>query len=244
MSWAIPLRNKNLTKNSKLLGLANAFAGGIFLMLAFGHMLPHSVGVLESIGKDRNIAFKFTLVGYLLVFFIEKIAFNSHAMMHDAEAGTGAPHLHHPSTVRQVTNEQSKYGPGSPQYAPTPGASPVSLTHSSGATVIEADDVEVSERLREWQIFCPTLRTALCCTVLCCAVIYCPVLYCTLLFCAPLYPQYAQPFYSCPTMNPPCFTLELNYRYLHYPLHPSIALNPPILPSTALPLFYVSLLYL
>jgi zinc transporter ZupT len=161
MSWAIPLRNKNLTKNSKLLGLANAFAGGIFLMLAFGHMLPHSVGVLESIGKDRNIAFKFTLVGYLLVFFIEKIAFNSHAMMHDAEAGEGAPHLHHPSTVRQVTNEQSKYGPGSPQYAPTPGASPVSLTHSSPATVTGADDVEVIENLTERRIFCTTLRCAL-----------------------------------------------------------------------------------
>ena len=144
LSWAIPLRNKNLTKNSKLLGLANAFAGGIFLMLAFGHMLPHSVGVLESIGKDKNIAFKFTLVGYLLVFFIEKIAFNSHAMMHDAEAGAGdAPHLHHPHSLRQVTNEQSTYG--SPLYAPTPGGSPVTLTHSSPATVIEADDAEVSE---------------------------------------------------------------------------------------------------
>jgi zinc transporter ZupT len=182
MSWAIPLRNKNLTKNSKLLGLANAFAGGIFLMLAFGHMLPHSVGVLESIGKDRNIAFKFTLVGYLLVFFIEKIAFNSHAMMHDAEAGTGAPHLHHPSTVRQVTNEQVKYGPGSPQYAPTPGASPVSLsvTHSEGATVIEADDVEVSERMTK---VLPKLCTALCCSVLRCPVRHCTVLHCTALFC-------------------------------------------------------------
>ena len=117
LSWAIPLRNKNLTENSKLLGLANSFAGGIFLMLAFGHMLPHSVGVLESIGADRNIAFKFTLVGYLLVFFIEKIAFNSHALLHDAmDNGSDTAHTHTHNThntVKEVTNimsENVQYG--------------------------------------------------------------------------------------------------------------------------------------
>ena len=83
LSWAIPLRNKNFSKNTKLLGLANSFAGGIFLMLAFGHMLPHSVAVLTSIGKDVNLSFQCTLLGYLLVFFIEKIAFDSHAILHD-----------------------------------------------------------------------------------------------------------------------------------------------------------------
>lgn len=52
-------------------------------MLAFGHMLPHSVHVLESIGSDKNMAFKFTLLGYLLVFFIEKIAFDGLQIMHE-----------------------------------------------------------------------------------------------------------------------------------------------------------------
>ena len=150
LSWAIPLRNKNLTNNSKLLGLANAFAGGIFLMLAFGHMLPHSVEVLESIGKDRNIAFKFTLVGYLLVFFIEKIAFNSHALLHDAgSAGNEHAHSHThssasvPSATKQVTNEQTKF---TPVQAPSPrmATGSVDTVQSSTATVIEADDVEVS----------------------------------------------------------------------------------------------------
>ena len=86
-------------------------------MLAFGHMLPHSVGVLESIGADRNIAFKFTLVGYLLVFFIEKIAFNSHALLHDAmDNGSDTAHTHTHNThntVKEVTNimsENVQYG--------------------------------------------------------------------------------------------------------------------------------------
>jgi zinc transporter ZupT len=77
LCFAIPLFNESVSGNKQFLSLANAFAGGIFLMLAFGHMLPHSIHILESIGKDRNIAFYATLVGYLLVFFIEKVAFAS-----------------------------------------------------------------------------------------------------------------------------------------------------------------------
>lgn len=132
LSWAIPLRSKNLTNNSKLLGLANAFAGGIFLMLAFGHMLPHSVSVFESIGTDKNIAFKFTLVGYLLVFFIEKIAFDSHALMHEATddiethslshghgLGHGQGHIGGQTNAIKYTNEQSERAYTSVQHDPS-----------------------------------------------------------------------------------------------------------------------------
>ena len=154
LSWAIPLRSKNLTNNSKLLGLANAFAGGIFLMLAFGHMLPHSVTVFDSIGQDRNIAFKFTLVGYLLVFFIEKIAFDSHALLHEAtdDPETNShSHAHHGAhtNIKQVTNEQCEKA-----YPSVVHDSSVPIltggSHGTGiidrsvpATVIEPDDVEV-----------------------------------------------------------------------------------------------------
>ena len=152
LSWAIPLRNKNLTSNSKLLGLANAFAGGIFLMLAFGHMLPHSVEVLESIGKDRNIAFKFTLLGYLLVFFIEKIAFNSHALLHEAgSAGNEHTHSHSHSpqgsvqpAIKHVANEQTPLS-AVPVPSPRMSSASVDKVQSSTATVIEADDAEVRE---------------------------------------------------------------------------------------------------
>ena len=151
LSWAIPLRSKNLTNNSKLLGLANAFAGGIFLMLAFGHMLPHSVTVFESIGKDRNIAFKFTLVGYLLVFFIEKIAFDSHALMHEAtddtEANTHSSHAHNGAhtAVKQVTNQQSEnaYAGVTLDTSLPPLGTLGVVDRSVAATVIDADDVEV-----------------------------------------------------------------------------------------------------
>ena len=118
-------------------------------MLAFGHMLPHSVGVLESIGRDKNIAFKFTLVGYLLVFFIEKIAFNSHALLHevmDDKGGehSGHSHSHNIVDVQQATNNiaanvQSVAQPDHSFTAPT--------ASSSSATIIESVDIEVSTGL-------------------------------------------------------------------------------------------------
>ena len=127
-------------------------------MLAFGHMLPHSVGVLESIGKDRNIAFKFTLVGYLLVFFIEKIAFNSHALLHDAmedKSGEHSGHSHSQNKIDlpQVANEialnaQSAIAHTTNYLAASSAVetSPLSSTFtvsSSSATIIESGDNEV-----------------------------------------------------------------------------------------------------
>lgn len=96
--WALPLRNKHFSQNTQLLSLANSFAGGVFLMLGFGHMIPHSIATLESIKLDSSLAFTFTLVGYLVVFFIEKIAFDSHSLLHSAGGhvhGHNHPHGQH-----------------------------------------------------------------------------------------------------------------------------------------------------
>ena len=90
----MPLKTKKFSANTNVLGRANAFAGGIFLMLTFGHLLAHSAETLHSIGVDINYAFQFTLVGYLLLFFIEKIAFNTHEIMHEAVDGHDHDHGH------------------------------------------------------------------------------------------------------------------------------------------------------
>jgi zinc transporter ZupT len=78
LCFTLPLYNEKISGNTYILSLANSFAAGIFLMLAFGHMLPHSLTILESIGKDKNLAFYMTLIGYLIVFFIENVAFDVH----------------------------------------------------------------------------------------------------------------------------------------------------------------------
>lgn len=87
LCWIVPLRTKSFSQNATLLSVANAFAGGIFLMLGFGHLVPHSIETLDSIHANRKFAFYSTLAGFLLMLFVEKVAFNSHALLHAAVAG-------------------------------------------------------------------------------------------------------------------------------------------------------------
>ena len=84
--WIMPLRSKNFTQNVELLSLANCFAGGIFLMLSFGHLLPEAIHLMNSVGKSPADALRFALLGFLIMFFIEKIAFN-----HDTEHTSDQP---------------------------------------------------------------------------------------------------------------------------------------------------------
>jgi len=81
MCWLIPLRTKKLSENKLGLGLANAFSGGVFLSLAFGHLLPEALRGFE--GYNESLPFMIVLGGYLLIFFVEKVAFDAHGLMND-----------------------------------------------------------------------------------------------------------------------------------------------------------------
>jgi zinc transporter ZupT len=132
-SWSFPLRQKNFHQNANLLGLANAFAGGIFMMLAFGHMLPESVEILESIGADKNLAFQFTLVGYMFVFFVEKIAFDAHAIMHAAmDSETGHTGQYHHGVQHLV------HMPQATSTSTVPVAYPSAVSIATPATAVAA----------------------------------------------------------------------------------------------------------
>jgi zinc transporter 1/2/3 len=88
--WLVPLRSKSFGENKLALSLANAFSGGIFLSLAFGHMIPECVeGFASSAVGEYNEATPYMLVlgGYLLIFFVEKVAFDAHEIMHEMEQG-------------------------------------------------------------------------------------------------------------------------------------------------------------
>ena len=93
--WLIPLRSKKIAENKFVLSLANAFSGGVFLSLAFGHLIPECVhGFHGAGGKELNEALPYMIVlgGYLLIFFVEKVAFDAHEIMHDMQEGS---HKHH-----------------------------------------------------------------------------------------------------------------------------------------------------
>jgi zinc transporter 1/2/3 len=85
--WLVPLRSKKMTENKLALSLANAFSGGVFLSLAFGHLIPECVHGFGEISTNLPATTPFLLVlaGYLLIFFVEKVAFDAHDMLPEME---------------------------------------------------------------------------------------------------------------------------------------------------------------
>lgn len=76
--WAAPLRFKRFTGSAQKLGVASTFSGGVFLALAFGHMVPEAAAAFGENGAVP--ACRWTLAGYLLIWAVERLA-----------SGTAAP---------------------------------------------------------------------------------------------------------------------------------------------------------
>ncbi|KAL7437810.1 hypothetical protein ACHAXH_004032 [Discostella pseudostelligera] len=97
--WLVPLKSKKISENKFGLSMANAFSGGVFLSLAFGHLIPECVHGFHNSGggMEMNDALPYMIVlgGYLLIFFVEKVAFDAHEIMHEMEGGGGHHHHYH-----------------------------------------------------------------------------------------------------------------------------------------------------
>lgn len=72
-------------------GFANSFSSGIFLGVGIFHLLPEAAEKFEDYFEDNGIESKITKMplafiiaffAYTLILFIEKIAFDSHALIH------------------------------------------------------------------------------------------------------------------------------------------------------------------
>ena len=95
--WLIPLRAKKISENKFALGIANAFSGGVFLSLAFGHLIPECVSGFE--GMNEALPYMIVLGGYLLIFFVEKVAFETDGLMQEAEEHTNQPQINDKQAV-------------------------------------------------------------------------------------------------------------------------------------------------
>lgn len=65
-----------------MIGIANAFSGGVFITVAMLHLLPESHEAFEKIFRKERafpIAFLLALFGYCLILMIEKVVFDSHS---------------------------------------------------------------------------------------------------------------------------------------------------------------------
>lgn len=69
-----------------------------------GHMIPHATHGFEGSGLPENTPYFLTLGGYMLIFFVEKIAFDAHHIMHDGVGVGGDGHNHGSADVKDGKN--------------------------------------------------------------------------------------------------------------------------------------------
>lgn len=93
LCWYWPLKSKRISDNRLLLSLANAFSGGVFLSLALGHLIPECVHGFDPKVWNEATPYWCVLAGYLLIFFVEKVAFDAHDIMHNMQQQDGS-HSH------------------------------------------------------------------------------------------------------------------------------------------------------
>ena len=79
-------------KSNKFLSFSNAFSGGIFLGMGLFHILPESAEMLAE-ATEFPLAYVCCFISYALILFVEKIAFNSHSLVHAAHCHEEA-HTH------------------------------------------------------------------------------------------------------------------------------------------------------
>lgn len=96
ISGMIPTWSPSCRESPKILGIANSFAGGVFLAIAFMHITPEMIGVWADLprneGKDPDEIFPLPemliFVGYTFILIIDKVLFDTHALFdHDHEEG-------------------------------------------------------------------------------------------------------------------------------------------------------------
>jgi len=102
ITGSLPLRWERFRKSSKLISLASAFSGGLFLAVGILHLLPEASGKFEDywetqpeIEGDRFPWPNFICVAcFALILFIEKVLFASFTGDHDHGHGHGDDEVH------------------------------------------------------------------------------------------------------------------------------------------------------
>ena len=92
----IPVFNKNCRESPKILGIANAFAGGVFIAIAFMHIMPEMIETWNELDGNPERTKVFPLpellvfFGYTIILVIDKVLFDTHALFDHDHAGESA----------------------------------------------------------------------------------------------------------------------------------------------------------
>jgi zinc transporter ZupT len=99
----IPFWSKSCRESPKCMGIANAFAAGIFMAIAFLHILPEEIEIWADMWvnvynnpADHILPLPTLLcvAGYTLILVIDKVLFDTHALIHGHDHGEGDGHGH------------------------------------------------------------------------------------------------------------------------------------------------------
>jgi len=133
--WLIPLKIPKFTNSKVAVSVANAFSGGVFLSLAFGHLLPEAVEAFHGRNVPETLPYFLALTGYMMIFFVEKIAFDAHSLM-------GHDHGHH----GHAHSHDHSHAPGTPESGVVHLQAPSNKVMKGGAEVTAVTDASTSGR--------------------------------------------------------------------------------------------------
>lgn len=102
----LPVKLKRFRNSVTALGLSNSFAGGVFIAIALLHIIPEMVRGWDAYacehwpeidedtgekecGEPYPVPLLLTVVGYTLILVLDKVLFDSHALLHDDKAHPG-----------------------------------------------------------------------------------------------------------------------------------------------------------
>mmetsp|Transcript_217 Transcript_217/g.203 ORF Transcript_217/g.203 Transcript_217/m.203 type:complete len:166 (-) Transcript_217:718-1215(-) len=113
-------------KSADVLGIANAFSGGVFLAIAFLHILPETIHEFDEFMEDHDhseyhvdwlrhgdeeenfpLPFALAFVGYAFILLIDKVIFDTHSLMGDHGHAHG--HSHGGSPEQHLLPEGRKH---------------------------------------------------------------------------------------------------------------------------------------
>lgn len=80
-SGCFPTWSAGCRENPKILGIANAFASGVFLAIALIHILPEEVEAWDSMNEGVEMLFPLPnflmFCGYSIILVLDKVAFDT-----------------------------------------------------------------------------------------------------------------------------------------------------------------------
>lgn len=88
----IPVKVKSFRESPKILGIANAFSGGVFLAISLMHIMPEQSENYDSLGEEGEISenlanfpmpYLLLVSGYTLILVIDRVLFDSHDILEE-----------------------------------------------------------------------------------------------------------------------------------------------------------------